>query len=53
MTADEEKDPPVPAYLEGISLKRVHDGRVVEEKDTEETGDADDTGSGPTSGQDV
>ena len=49
MTADEEKDPPVPAYLEGISLKRVHDGRVVEEKDAENT---DSTGSGPISGQD-
>ena len=34
MTSDEEKDPPVPSYLEGISLKRVHDDQGAEEHDT-------------------
>ncbi|PPB49350.1 2-polyprenyl-6-methoxyphenol hydroxylase [Arthrobacter pityocampae] len=33
MTWDDEKDPPVPTYLEGSSLKRVHEGRVGEEHD--------------------
>jgi hypothetical protein len=36
MTSDEEKDPPVPSYLEGISLKRVHDGQVAKEHDTDD-----------------
>ena len=44
MTTDEEKDPPVPAHLEGISLTRVHDGRVLDE-------DTEDTASEPASGQ--
>ncbi len=44
MTTDEEKDPPVPTYLDGISLRRVHDGRVEEE-------DSEDARSGPTGGQ--
>ena len=35
MTNREEKDPPVPSYLEGIELKRVHDGKVTEEQDDE------------------
>lgn len=46
MTPDEEKDPPIPAHLEGISLTRVHDGRVLEEEDSEKK-----TGSGPNNGQ--
>jgi hypothetical protein len=33
MTSDEDLDPPVPSYLEGITLKRVHDGKVIEEHD--------------------
>lgn len=33
MTSDEDLDPPVPSYLEGIELKRVHDGKVIEEED--------------------
>ena len=33
MTTDDEKDPPIPSYLEGITLKRVHDGKVIEEND--------------------
>jgi hypothetical protein len=33
MTSDEDLDPPVPSYLEGITLKRVHDGKVLEEQD--------------------
>ncbi|WP_426226641.1 hypothetical protein [Pseudarthrobacter sp. DSP2-3-2b1] len=33
MTADDEKDPPVPADVEGASLRRVHDGHVEEEPD--------------------
>jgi hypothetical protein len=33
MTSDEDLDPPVPSYLEGIELKRVHDGKVLEEHD--------------------
>ncbi|MHA7190500.1 hypothetical protein ACX80N_09445 [Arthrobacter sp. MDT2-16] len=33
MTSDEDLDPPVPSYLEGITLKRVHDGQVTEEDD--------------------
>ncbi|WP_156135219.1 hypothetical protein [Arthrobacter sp. L77] len=45
MTSDDEKDPPVPAHLEGISLKRVHDGQVLGEPDS------DDTTSPPTQGQ--
>ncbi|MHA7209646.1 hypothetical protein [Arthrobacter sp. MDT1-65] len=31
MTSDEDLDPPVPSYLEGIELKRVHDGTVLED----------------------
>lgn len=31
MTSDEDLDPPVPSYLEGIELKRVHDGKILEE----------------------
>jgi hypothetical protein len=37
MTTDEEKDPPVPSYLEGITLKRVHDGKVIDEQDNDST----------------
>ncbi|MHA7191568.1 hypothetical protein ACX80N_14895 [Arthrobacter sp. MDT2-16] len=37
MTSDEEKDPPVPAFLEGISLKRVHDGQGTENHDSGDT----------------
>lgn len=33
MTKDEEKDPPVPTYLEGVSLKRVNDQKDAEEHD--------------------
>ena len=33
ITSDEDLDPPVPSYLEGITLKRVHDGQVTEEDD--------------------
>lgn len=33
MTSDEDLDPPVPSYLEGIELHRVHDGKVIEEED--------------------
>ncbi|MHA7239592.1 hypothetical protein [Arthrobacter sp. TMS1-12-1] len=33
MTSDEDLDPPVPSYLEGIELNRVHDGKVIEEED--------------------
>lgn len=33
MTSDEDLDPPVPSYLEGITLKRVHDGQVTEKHD--------------------
>ena len=36
MTSDEEKDPPVPSYLEGISLKRVHNDQGAEEHDTDD-----------------
>lgn len=37
MTSDEEKDPPVPSYLEGVSLKRVHDGKVPDEHESDDT----------------
>lgn len=37
MTTDEEKDPPVPEYLEGITLKRVHDGQVAEGHETDDS----------------
>jgi hypothetical protein len=40
MTSDEDLDPPVPSYLEGIELRRVHDGKVIEVHD-------DDTSSSP------
>lgn len=33
MTGDEDLDPPVPSYLEGIELRRVHDGKILEEDD--------------------
>ncbi|MHA7218639.1 hypothetical protein ACX80L_07065 [Arthrobacter sp. MDT1-48-3] len=33
MTSDEDLDPPVPSYLEGIELKRVHDGKILEKHD--------------------
>ncbi|WP_182977015.1 hypothetical protein [Arthrobacter cheniae] len=36
MTSDEDLDPPVPSYLEGIELKRVHDGKVIEEHDDDD-----------------
>ena len=41
MTSDEDLDPPVPSYLEGITLKRVHDGRVTEEDDSSPEDDPD------------
>jgi hypothetical protein len=44
MTGDEEKDPPVPSYLEGITLKRVHDGQVTEEHDDDDLAGANDAG---------
>ncbi|MDF9277107.1 hypothetical protein P4U43_04795 [Arthrobacter sp. EH-1B-1] len=34
MTSDEEKDPPVPSYVEGVSLKRIHNDRDGEERET-------------------
>ena len=37
MTSDEEKDPPVPSYLEGVSLKRVHNGPAADEDDADDT----------------
>lgn len=43
MTNRDEKDPPVPSYLEGITLKRVHDGKVTKE---------DDDGPSPSDGED-
>lgn len=42
MTRDEEKDPPVPEYLEDLSLKKVHDGKVTEKKDDDESADEQD-----------
>lgn len=39
MTNREEKDPPVPSFLEGIELNRVHDGKVTEEDDDSATAD--------------
>jgi hypothetical protein len=42
MTTDDEKDPPIPSYLEGITLKRVHDGKVTGKQD-------DDGSSSPSS----
>ena len=33
MTNREEKDPPVPSFLEVIKLNRVHDGKVIEKDD--------------------
>jgi hypothetical protein len=44
MTSDEDLDPPVPSYLEGIELKRVHDGKVIEEHDDDGSAAADDPG---------
>ncbi|WP_167133992.1 hypothetical protein [Arthrobacter sedimenti] len=44
MTSDEDLDPPVPSYLEGITLKRVHDGQVTEEHDDEGSSPADGPG---------
>lgn len=31
MTSNEDLHPPVHSYLEGITLKRVHDGQVTED----------------------
>jgi hypothetical protein len=42
MTSDEDLDPPVPSYLEGIELKRVHDGKVTEEHDADASSSSDD-----------
>ncbi|WP_309072244.1 hypothetical protein [Arthrobacter sp.] len=36
MTADEEKDPPVPSYLEGVSLKRIHDGQIANQHEDDD-----------------
>ena len=41
MTNREEKDPPVPSFLEGIKLNRVHDGKVIE-KDDDDASSSDD-----------
>lgn len=41
MASDEEKDPPVPSYLEDISLKRVHDDQVAEAHDSVDGEDPD------------
>jgi hypothetical protein len=41
MTSDEDLDPPVPSYLEGIELKRVHDGKVLEEHDDDASSSSD------------
>ncbi|MHA7283696.1 hypothetical protein [Arthrobacter sp. TMS2-4] len=45
MTSDEDLDPPVPSYLEGIELNRVHDGKVIEEQDDEGSSPSDSAGS--------
>ncbi|MHA7143801.1 hypothetical protein ACX80U_03685 [Arthrobacter sp. TmT3-37] len=47
MTSDEDLDPPVPSYLEGIELKRVHDGKILEED-----GDASSSPNGASSSSD-
>lgn len=39
MTADDEKDPPVPADVEGAVLRRVHDGQVLPDPDDPEDPD--------------
>ena len=41
MTSDEDLDPPVPSYLEGIELKRVRDGKVLEEHDDDDSSSSD------------
>ncbi|WDF33997.1 hypothetical protein PTW37_03460 [Arthrobacter agilis] len=33
MTSDEDLDPPVPSFLEGVTVNRVHDGKILEEQD--------------------
>ncbi|MGV0111833.1 MULTISPECIES: hypothetical protein [unclassified Arthrobacter] len=45
MTSDEDLDPPIPSYLEGIELKRVHDGKVLEEHDDDNPAQSDESDS--------
>ncbi|WP_167399078.1 hypothetical protein [Arthrobacter pityocampae] len=45
MTSDEDLDPPVPSYLEGIELHRVHDGKIIEEDDGASSSDESDSAS--------
>ncbi|WP_268753329.1 hypothetical protein [Arthrobacter sp. RIT-PI-e] len=42
MTNREEKDPPIPSFLEGIKLKQVHDGKVTEDDDDSAADDSKD-----------
>ncbi|WP_181034997.1 hypothetical protein [Arthrobacter sp. B0490] len=39
MTADEDQDPPIPEYLEGSSLKRVHTDPDADKAEPDTTGD--------------
>ncbi|WP_394249451.1 hypothetical protein [Arthrobacter pityocampae] len=45
MTSDEDLDPPVPSYLEGIELHRVHDGKVIEKEDDDASSSSDESDS--------